>query len=179
MTSCEDTQEQLLAFADGELDPAARALVSHHLAECAACRAEAADLAATLNAVQALPDPALPEAFWDEFGAAVRQRVAGAPAPRETMWARARAWAEGWSAFRPVPAVGLACALGLLLAIGLARAPHHRDVARIDVLAMADSLQIAQNLDVLERFDLLENLDLLEELPAVVSPEFRARMGRS
>ena len=179
MMPCDEIREQLLDYADGTLATDARGLIARHLAGCPECRREAAAVSAVLDRVLALPDPALPDNFWEQFRATVLRRVAAESPPRESVWTRLRARFGDFSVLRPVPAIGVACALGLMLAIGLMHAPHRRDVVQIEMLAMTDSLPIAQNLDVLERFELLENLDLLEDLPALRSPDFQLRMRRS
>ena len=46
---------ELLAFVDGGLQPPARARVAEHLARCAACRAEAAELERVNETLRALP----------------------------------------------------------------------------------------------------------------------------
>lgn len=51
-------RDALSAYLDGELEPAERALVQGHLDGCAACRAAAAELAATARLIAALPLPA-------------------------------------------------------------------------------------------------------------------------
>lgn len=52
---CEEIHEWLLAYAEGELDPAARRHVSAHVAECGACRAELASVTTLVSELQAVP----------------------------------------------------------------------------------------------------------------------------
>ncbi|MEO8633438.1 MAG: zf-HC2 domain-containing protein [Chloroflexota bacterium] len=47
----------LSAYIDDALDPAAQAAVAEHVAACTVCRAHVAQLRATANLLQALPDP--------------------------------------------------------------------------------------------------------------------------
>ena len=47
----------LSAYIDGALDPAAQIAVAGHVAACTVCRAHVAQLRATANLLQALPDP--------------------------------------------------------------------------------------------------------------------------
>jgi len=54
-------EARLNGYADGSLDAAARVAVEAHLASCAACRAEAAALAALLGAARALPRSIAPD----------------------------------------------------------------------------------------------------------------------
>ena len=51
-------RDDLSAYLDGALSPAERALVQGHLDVCVACRAAAAELAATALVIAALPAPA-------------------------------------------------------------------------------------------------------------------------
>jgi hypothetical protein len=48
---------ELSAYIDGELDPAAQAAVDRHLVTCDLCRADVAQLRATVALMRALPDP--------------------------------------------------------------------------------------------------------------------------
>ena len=48
-------RQELLAFVDGGLEPPARVRVGEHLAGCAECRAEAAELARVNDMLRALP----------------------------------------------------------------------------------------------------------------------------
>lgn len=50
---CEEFEKELVAFSDGELDEAARERVAAHLAECAECKALAADLSVLSTALSA------------------------------------------------------------------------------------------------------------------------------
>lgn len=52
---CEEIDEWLLAYAEGELDPAARRQVTAHVAECEACRAELASIMTLVSELQAVP----------------------------------------------------------------------------------------------------------------------------
>ncbi|MDX2122110.1 MAG: zf-HC2 domain-containing protein [Gemmatimonadota bacterium] len=66
-------------YADGGLDPAARARVEAHLASCAACRAEVAALAAILAEARALPRTIEPgRDLWP----GIAPRLAARPARR-------------------------------------------------------------------------------------------------
>ncbi len=177
--SCEESRQSLIAYAGGDLPEPLHAAMEQHLTVCATCRNEVAALRDLLAAVEHLPDPPLPEQFWHEFRATVHGRVAAAPAPYEPMSRRMLGRLDSLSVLRPVPVVGAALALGLLLAIGLLQSPRPRDPVGFELLALGESLPIAQNLDLLEQMDVLENLDLLEHLSDVRAPEIPQRTGRS
>ena len=108
------------AYADGELTAERRRRVDHHLAECAACRAELeAVQALTLRLHAAPPMPARTPP--EQFTAQVRLRLAHRPAPNHARLRRAAGvwlplgvlalWALG-------QAVLAAVGLGLLVWVG-------------------------------------------------------------
>lgn len=85
--TCDETAERLAASWAGELDAAGRAALDAHLAECAACRAEAAELGRLWRALGELPaeepDPRLRARFAAMLAAEVaRERGAGVLRPR-------------------------------------------------------------------------------------------------
>jgi anti-sigma factor RsiW len=74
--------QQLLAFVDGGLEPATQTRVAEHLAGCAECRAEAAELARVNDMLRALPAAMRPltrrpAGSWSQ----VWGRVNGVPLP--------------------------------------------------------------------------------------------------
>ena len=165
MTGCDEIRERLIAYHDGELPAEDRSAVQAHLAGCAGCAKDAALLREALERVRALPVPDLPPGTWEAFGSAVRARIAGERPPRPTWWSRVAARLGGLSLLRPVPALAVATALGLLLAFGLTeRARPPRDLPPVEALAISEDLGIGQNLEMLESLDLLEEIDVLERL---------------
>ncbi len=165
MGECEVTQERLLAHHDGELPEQERRDVEAHLASCARCAGEAALLREALERAQALPVPEPPVAFWKEFEAGVRRRIAAERPPRRPAWDRLGAWLHALALLRPVPVLAAATAVALLLAIGLIRTHRGpRDLPPPDLPAFSEDLGIGQNLEVLESLDLLEEMDVLERL---------------
>jgi hypothetical protein len=75
-------QGQLLAYVERRLEPAARAKLESHLAGCAGCRDQAADLASTMDELEALPlalraVPSRASANWPAVWSRVRR--AGGP----------------------------------------------------------------------------------------------------
>jgi len=170
MDRCDGIHETLLEYVEGELTPPARRRVEAHLAVCEACAREVALVWETLERVQALPEPEVPDGFWADFHVAVRRRIAAEPPPRPPWHRRAASWLGAGLWLQPVPALSAAAILAVLLAVGLLRGP--RDLPPADLLLGGESLGIAQNLDVLKQLDVLENLDLLEQFSVLRAPEF-------
>jgi anti-sigma factor RsiW len=177
---CDEIREGLISFAEGELAPARHHRVAAHLGGCAACAREAERLAEVLSRTRALPTPEMPEAFWADFGAVVRQRVAAEAPPRAPFFRRVGTRRDRLRWLRLVPALGAAVAAGVLLAFGLARTPRvPPSPPSAESVAVGDSLAIAQHLDVLQHLDELENLELLEQLTVLQAPELGRLPARS
>ena len=70
---CEETQDRLSAYLEGELEPAARRIIEVHLEECVRCREELALLQRTVSTLQSLEPievpPRLTAAIQAEVGA--------------------------------------------------------------------------------------------------------------
>jgi anti-sigma factor RsiW len=180
MERCDEIRDDLIEFAEGALPPDAHRRVEAHLAWCAACTREAALLVETLTRARALPGPETPDAFWADFGATVRQRIAAETPPPQSFFLRLGTWGGRLSWLRPLPALGAAVAVGVLLAVGLVytlRGP--RDLPPAESLVVGDFLAIAQNLEALEHLDLAENLDLLEQMSILQAPELGRTHARS
>ncbi|MGD0089640.1 MAG: zf-HC2 domain-containing protein, partial [Planctomycetota bacterium] len=79
MDACENTQAELSAYLDGELQDSVRTACEAHVGECAACRAVLADLKAASAAVTGLPKLKAPPAL----AVHVRQEMLAQPAPRD------------------------------------------------------------------------------------------------
>jgi len=73
---CREVRQQLSAYLDGELPPAAREGVEAHVAACRACRQELAALQATVRFVHALPRLTAPEGLEKRIAARLAE-----PAP--------------------------------------------------------------------------------------------------
>ena len=61
-----DVQARLSEHLERDLEPAERARIDAHLAECADCAGEARALRETLQLLRGLPDPAPPITFADD-----------------------------------------------------------------------------------------------------------------
>jgi anti-sigma factor RsiW len=92
VTTCADTERQLTAYLDGELDADAGTLVRGHLRGCADCRSAATAEAALRDGLRALPPRDPPPAVWAGIQAQLAAaEIAEAQRPR---WRRALArWA--------------------------------------------------------------------------------------
>ncbi len=113
----ERQRERLSAYLDGALEPAERAELELHLADCAACQDELRELRELRGLLRAMPTPVAPRSFLLPESGAVPQslapRRAAAPGrrrpsqqgPRVVQWAGAL-----------VASLGLALLLGTLLA---------------------------------------------------------------
>lgn len=87
MVSHEHARRELLRFAERRLAPAERARVERHLRVCAACRAEAGELARLVDEVEALPG-ALRPLTAQRLGRAWPGIWAGATQPMIARWGR-------------------------------------------------------------------------------------------
>ncbi len=73
---CRAIRPMLGAFHDGELNRASEERVRQHLAVCAECRRELAELERLTGLVRQAGPPELAEDYWDWVGARVRRRLA-------------------------------------------------------------------------------------------------------
>ncbi len=80
------TSDELIDAAEGTLDPSRR----EHLATCAACAREVADLASVLTEARAVEIPEPSPLFWDHLSARVRSAVRSESLPGGgwTQWLR-------------------------------------------------------------------------------------------
>jgi anti-sigma factor RsiW len=108
MSGCQGIGERLDAYHDAELGAVARWQVRRHLARCAPCRAELADLARVGGWVRSSqPDVAGPE-LWAGI-------VARLHAPQEPARARMPRLSFGFPAFGAAAAAAAAAAVALFL----------------------------------------------------------------
>lgn len=78
MSVCENIQEELSAYLDGELQDSARAACEAHICACQTCRAVLEDLKAASAAVSSLPKLKAPAAL----ALRVQQQVPALPCRR-------------------------------------------------------------------------------------------------
>jgi anti-sigma factor RsiW len=158
---CQHIQPHLLALIEGELTQKKHAKVSRHVAACPACASDMRKLRQTLRVVRTIGVPEPSPAFWQEFGAALHQRIHGDEAAHQ----RRRHW-QILEIFRlPKPALA-AVAVSLILAGSLPFLGGHQGQQRLPkmVVAGGDEMSLATNLDFLKHLDLLEEVDVLEQL---------------
>ena len=126
--------DDLELYALGALDEPALARVSGHLADCPVCRAQAADLAAIVDALAGtLPGREPPAALRARILGSARDTVAPAPR-REIAWSvRAR---------RAAPVLALAAAVTLLVGIDVLNVTQLRaaEAERADYTATLDKV---------------------------------------
>ena len=84
--TCDETRKILHEYVDGELDGAAAAAVKGHIAGCAACRKEAAELEALGRALAAVKPLRAPALAVERTKGLVRAEAARAQ--RRQVWAR-------------------------------------------------------------------------------------------
>jgi anti-sigma factor RsiW len=111
---CHAILERLVEATTGSVPPAERAGIAEHLAQCPACRAEAAEIEATALLVQRSGEVAAPPGFWTDFNARLgarlseEQRTVGDRLHR-WLWGPRQAW--GALALTAATAVAIAAAV--------------------------------------------------------------------
>ena len=129
------TESEFVDLLDGTLAPVRR----QHVESCAACAAQAADLAMSAQGVEQADVPEPPPFFWTQFSARVGEAVsneAARPAIARFGWARA-----SWFA----AAAGIAVAL-LVVVVTLRNAPEDVSVAAPVVLSRTAGADVADAL---------------------------------
>lgn len=102
-------EEEFIDVADGALNAADRGRVEDHLASCAACRQQLAELRGTLVSVAAVDVPEPSPLFWEHFSRRIHEAVDG-----ELQRPLGRSWVR-WL----FPAVAVAGLLLFVVAPGL------------------------------------------------------------
>ena len=148
-------QPALVPYVRGQLGPDEAEGVRLHLEGCAACRTEAASLAATWEEVSARLEE-LPQPEWIAYRSELRRKLDA------RHFSRRRRWIFGLAS---LTAAGAVAAAALLL---VARPPT-RAVPPVEELALeqqlgSNDLGLLRNYPVVERLDLLENYDVIEHL---------------
>jgi len=117
---CREAQEQLSAWLDGELEAVARARVAEHLAGCAVCRRELAQLEALEAALGSLAVPAPP---------ALAAKVLARLTPPRRRW---------WQNLALAASLVVGIALGGAMAQGVYSLPATADSQGAEVAALED-----------------------------------------
>lgn len=151
----------LLDHLRGELDPAERARVDAHLAECPQCRAAREDFGRLMTALARTAPPA-PPIHWGAYRAELRERIERGGVRRGGGWA--------WIG-RPVPALVAAALVAVLVVAGLPglHVPGP-DPLGLDNTILASRLDMIARLDVVQQLDLLEDFNVISELDELPGP---------
>lgn len=160
-------QTELMPLLRGELNPAERERVQHHLDDCAECRAELDALGATMRMVSERVAE-LPTPEWSAYRRELRLKLANRAESRSRWWRRPGLL---WPSLATA-GVGLAA---LLLTLSM-RPGSHGNAPGVDLLAMeqpseAVDVGLLDNYPVVEKLDLLENYDVIEHLDQVPAAE--------
>ena len=146
--TCEQMEQELIAYLDGRATAAQRREVEEHLAVCAGCGARAAGFQRVSSLLDEFP-AADPSPYFD---ARLRTRLAADPRRR---------W---WSLWIPQPRLALATAALVVLGAWVAAIPPE---APLPNSAQAEEdFRLIKDMHVLENYDVLANFDALSELPA-------------
>src|SRR5258708_2032891 len=124
----------LVDIADGILSEAERGRVEGHLASCAVCRQQLADLRATAASVAAVDVPEPSPLFWDHLSRRVRDAVSAEAAEARSggSW-----WAGILSSRGVVAAAVLAGLLAIVLVPGLLRSTRGQETTTVAPSAAA------------------------------------------
>jgi anti-sigma-K factor RskA len=154
--------DQLAAYAAGDLAAHERERLERHVLECAECRSTVADFRALLEELRAtapLTGPPADAVAWPRYRAEVRARLA------ERAGGRRRSW------LRPMPVVAslaAAAAVAVLVWVAAPR-PDPGDLTAMEYdglaarLPLIDQYRVVETLDLLEDFDVIRNLDRLDD----------------
>ena len=156
--NCERMETQLIAYVDGRLAAGEHGAVEAHLAECAACRARAAEFCAVWGLLDELPASEPSPAF----DARLRARIAAEP----------RAWWLGWL----VPSPQMAAALAVLVLVAVAAvlfAPVAEQQMALGTNGKQEQLTSEEEFRLIRNLPLLEDYDVLAEFEALsaLAPE--------
>jgi anti-sigma-K factor RskA len=141
--SCDEVEPLLAAFALGDHDAEARALIEAHLDACATCRHTLAAYQMVahllpLGAPDAAPSPELRARVTAAVAAAARREDAAPPrgAPPQSWWRRARRWLPraGWALATVALAALLVWNLALQRDLADARTAQQRDAVALAAL---------------------------------------------
>jgi len=142
--NCEQINELLSAFIDGETSPEETAAVREHLAACSGCAGELRRLTVVWEALLAdkgtQPRPSFAAEFW--------RRAAGRQ-PRQSLARRLLKWS---------PAIAAGFAAAFIAGRMTVTTPRSLEAQPADVAFLRD-------------YDLIEQIDLLEALPLLQADE--------
>jgi anti-sigma factor RsiW len=140
--------DSLTAYVDGALEPAERAEVESHLAQCAACRAERDRLAGAVALLARLPAAPAPSASFEQrFYARLAARKAGARERRGFLGRIAWRWLAPGLA-------GVAATVGVVLYTGAQR----RALVEVEV----EDAFLAEHVELLESYEAVASVGAVE-----------------
>jgi anti-sigma factor RsiW len=148
---------ELVAYLQGELDPADRDRVAAHVDACGACRAQLAGFESVVRMLKrSWPEP--PEVHWGRYRAELRTRLeASSGAPQR--------WGSGWWWRRPLPLALSAAMAGMLIVLALSGREGTVDVpVAFEESLTEGQLELLRTYPIVERLDLLENLEVIKQL---------------
>jgi hypothetical protein len=129
--NCQEAAEALAGRWHGEIDPEREAALERHLADCEACRREAADLAALWQGLDALPVVEPPAGMRARFDARLAEELARERGGRVVPFAVPRRNAGSATIGRGVrrfAAIAATLAIGVLAGAELARRHDDRQI---------------------------------------------------
>jgi anti-sigma factor RsiW len=161
MANCRAVKGELTAWCDGELSRRRAERIEQHLAECAACSAEADSVSAAIRwqrqallRVTAVAD--------GEFGALqvkLRRALAAEPEPQGPFWS--------WL-FRPVAIAAAAAMIGIALLFSIMGGPKAVLIplgVESPPVAVSSEPELFEDYQLIQRLDALENFDTVESVP--------------
>lgn len=119
MMNCQEARDLMLETLTGTTVPDVRRLVEAHLADCPACRQEAAALEETALLLRTAPEPALHDDHWDTFMVRLQARI---ETERRAPWARVLRWLQQprhvWTTAAATTALVIGLGMALLVQPG-------------------------------------------------------------
>ncbi len=142
--SCEQTQDLLSDYLDGELPPGERAFAETHLDECPVCRVRLEEMRSILRGLSMAARPVAPPDLAASINTALMvKRAARRTPPRVSPREHFRQWIE----LRLMPyTVGALASVLLFFAVSSALRPHFRTLRDITIAARAPENIIFINL---------------------------------
>lgn len=135
--TCEEIQNLISAYLDGQLSPGARAVADTHLAECPVCRMELEQTRSILRDLSMVARPAAPPDLAASISTALMvERAARRAQPPVSLRENFRQWIE----LRLMPyTVGALASVLLFFAVSSALRPHFRALRDITIASSRES----------------------------------------
>jgi len=161
MANCRAVRGELTAWCDGELSRRRAEQVEQHLAECAACSAEAESLSAAVRWQRRALPRVTAMAVHDVRALQVRLRraLAAEPEPRASFWP--------WL-FRPVAIAAAAAMIGVVTLFSILGGPNAVLIplgVESPPVAVSSEPDLYENYQLIQHLDAMENFDTVESVP--------------